>query len=265
MPSGSEIVRPCGLRLDGETPDYGPSAKLDIEAEVGFVVGVPSTMGRPVPLEAFAEHVFGVVLVNDWSARDIQAFEYVPLGPFLGKSFATSISSWVVPLAALADARVEPPTRDPEPAEYLLDAAEPWALEIDLEVRWNGVTVSRPPFAQMYWTAAQQLAHLTANGASVRTGDLYASGTVSGPEPDQRGSFLELTWNGADPVALADGSTRAFLADGDTVTISATAPGPDGSRVGFGEVTGTVVPAVGTETNEQLAGRSAVSRRPFRD
>ena len=264
VPSGTEIVRPCGLRIDGETPTYGPSTKLDIEAEVGFVVGVPSTMGRPVPVEAFAEHVFGVVLVNDWSARDIQAFEYVPLGPFLGKSFATSISSWVVPLAALADARVEPPTRDPEPAEYLLDAAESWALEIDLEVRWNGATVSRPPFAQMYWTAAQQLAHLTANGASVRTGDLYASGTVSGPEPDQRGSFLELTRNGADPVALADGSTRTFLADGDTVTISATAPGPDGSRVGFGEVTGAVVPAVETETNEPLAGRSAVSRRPFR-
>ena len=241
--SGTDVVRPCGLRSDGDGPVYGPSAKLDIEAEVGFVVGVPSAMGHRVPIEEFDEHVFGVVLVNDWSARDIQAFEYVPLGPFLGKSFATSISSWVVPLAALSDARVQPPTRDPEPAGYLQDGDQPWALDIDLQVRWNETLVSRPPFAQMYWTAAQQLAHLTANGASVRPGDLYASGTVSGPEPDQRGSFLELTWNGSDPVMLADGSTRTFLADGDTVTISATAPGPNGSRIGFGEVTGTVLPA----------------------
>jgi fumarylacetoacetase len=242
VPSGTDIVRPRGLRQDGTAPAYGPSAKLDVEAEVGFVVGVPSTMGSPVRVGDFPEHVFGVVLVNDWSARDIQAFEYVPLGPFLGKSFATSISPWVVPLAALSSARVEPPARDPEPAEYLDDGGEPWGLEIDLEVRWNGTTVSRPPFAQMYWTAAQQLAHLTANGASVRTGDLYASGTVSGREPDQRGSFLELTWNGSEPVTLGDGSSRTFLADGDTVTISATAPGPDGGRIGFGEVTGTVVP-----------------------
>jgi fumarylacetoacetase len=241
--SGTDVVRPCGLRSDGDGPVYGPSAKLDIEAEVGFVVGVPSAMGHRVPIEEFDEHVFGVVLVNDWSARDIQAFEYVPLGPFLGKSFATSISSWVVPLAALSDARVQPPTRDPEPAGYLQDGDQPWALDIDLQVRWNETLVSRPPFAQMYWTAAQQLAHLTANGASVRPGDLYASGTVSGPEPDQRGSFLELTWSGSDPVMLADGSTRTFLADGDTVTISATAPGPNGSRIGFGEVTGTVLPA----------------------
>jgi fumarylacetoacetase len=244
VPSGTGIVRPGGLRLDHDVPTYGPSTKLDIEAEVGFVVGAPSPMGRPVPVQQFPEHVFGVVLVNDWSARDIQAFEYVPLGPFLGKSFATSISSWVVPLAALASARIEPPARDPEPAEYLRDADEPWGLKVDLEVRWNGTLVSRPPFAQMYWTAAQQLAHLTVNGASMRTGDLYASGTVSGPAPDQRGSFLELTWNGAEPVTLADGSSRTFLADGDTVTISATAPGPGGSRIGFGEVTGTVVPVL---------------------
>jgi fumarylacetoacetase len=244
VPSGTDIVRPRGLRIDGDVLTYGPSARLDVEAEVGFVVGVPSTLGRPVAVHEFPERVFGVVLVNDWSARDIQAFEYVPLGPFLGKSFATSVSPWVVPLAALSSARLEPPVRDPEPVAYLVDG-ERWGLQIDLEVRWNGTTVSRPPFAEMYWTAAQQLAHLTANGASVRTGDLYASGTVSGPEPGQRGSFLELTWNGAEPVTLADGSRRAFLADGDTVTISATAPGPEGSRVGFGEVTGTIVPAIG--------------------
>ncbi len=241
VPSGTDIVRPSGLRKQGDDVVYSPTTRLDLEAEVGFVVGVPSTLGRPVPVAAFADHVFGVVLVNDWSARDIQAFEYVPLGPFLGKSFATSISPWVVPLAALRDARVEPPDRDPEPAAYLRDAdGEPWALDLRLEVSWNGTTVSRPPFAQMYWTAAQQLAHLTANGASVRTGDLYASGTVSGAAQDERGSLLELTWNGTEPVTLADGATRTYLEDGDTVTISGSARGPDEERIGLGEVTGTI-------------------------
>lgn len=240
--SGTDVVRPSGLRRDGESVAHGPTQRLDIEAEVGFVVGVPSELGAPVTTERFADHVFGVVLVNDWSARDIQAFEYVPLGPFLGKSFATSISPWVVPLAALEQARVQPPDRDPEPADYLRDT-EPWGLDITLEVAWNGTVVSHPQFAGMYWTPAQQLAHLTANGASLRTGDLYASGTVSGPEPDQRGSFLELTWNGTEPVKLDDGSRRGFLEDGDTVTISATAAGPDGVRLPLGQVTGRIVPA----------------------
>ncbi|HSI94201.1 MAG TPA: fumarylacetoacetase [Jiangellaceae bacterium] len=244
VPSGTDIVRPSGLRRTSDGVAYGPSLRLDIEAEVGFVVGVPTQLGEPVPVSAFADHVFGMVLVNDWSARDIQAFEYVPLGPFLGKSFATSISPWVVPLAALEEARVEPPPRDPEPAEYLRDA-EPWGLDLRLEVSWNETVVARPPFAGMYWTPAQQLAHLTANGASLRTGDLYASGTVSGPERDQRGCFLELSWNGTEPVTLGDGAERSFLEDGDTVTISATAPGPDGTRVELGEVTGTVRPARG--------------------
>jgi fumarylacetoacetase len=244
VPSGTDIVRPSGLHRNGDAVTYGPSARLDIEAEVGFVVGVPSTLGRPVPVTAFAEHVFGVVLLNDWSARDIQAFEYVPLGPFLGKSFATSISPWVVPLEALEHARVAPPRRDPGPAGYLHDAdGDPWGLDLRLEVSWNGTLVSRPPVATMYWTAAQQLAHLTANGASLRTGDLYASGTVSGPSHDERGSFLELTWNGAEPLTLADGSVRTFLEDGDVVTITGSAPGPDASRIGLGEVTGTIRPA----------------------
>jgi fumarylacetoacetase len=240
VPSGTDIVRPSGLRRAGDSVEYGPCQKLDIEVEVGFVVGVPSALGRPVPVESFTDHVFGMVLVNDWSARDIQAFEYVPLGPFLGKSFATSISPWVVPLAALEAARVTPPARDPEPAEYLRDGDEPWGLALDLEASWNGTTVARPPFATMYWTAAQQLAHLTANGASLRTGDLYASGTVSGPEREQRGSFLELSWNGAEPIQLDDGSERTFLEDGDTVTISGTAPGPDGTTVELGSVTGHI-------------------------
>ena len=244
VPSGAPIVRPCGQRRPpgAGSPDFGPSARLDIEAEVGFVVGVGSPLGEAVPSADFADHVFGVVLVNDWSARDIQAWEYQPLGPFLAKSFATSISPWVVPLEALAAAQVDGPVQDPPPLPYL-QRAEPWGLDLSLEITINGSVVSRPPFATHYWTPDQMLAHLTVNGASTRTGDLYASGTVSGPERDQRGSLLELTWNGAEPLKLADGSTRTFLDDGDTVTISATAPAADGGRLSLGEVTGTVHPA----------------------
>jgi fumarylacetoacetase len=241
--SGTPVVRPSGQR---RTPDgeivFGPSVRLDVEAEVGFVVGVGS--GRPVALADFPRHVFGACLVNDWSARDIQAWEYVPLGPFLGKSFATSVSPWIVPLAALEHARVAPPARDPRPLPYLDDTgAEPWGFRIDLAVSLNGHVVSHPPFAGMYWTAAQQLAHMTVNGATLRPGDLFASGTVSGPEPGQRGSLIELSWNGAEPIALPDGSRRTFLEDGDEVAIAASAPGPGGTRVGFGEVRGRIVPA----------------------
>jgi fumarylacetoacetase len=241
--SGTDVVRPSGQRKapDDPAPTYGPSRRLDIEAEVGFVVGVPSPLGRAVPTRDFRQHVFGVCLVNDWSARDLQAWEYVPLGPFLGKSFATSVSPWVVPLDALCDARLPGPEQSPAVLPYL-ERHSDWALDLRLEVSWNGTVVTRPPFSQMYWTPDQQLAHLTVNGAALRTGDLYASGTVSGPDRDQRGSFLELSWNGQEPVALDDGSTRTFLEDGDTVTISAWAPGPDGTRIGFGAVTGTVIP-----------------------
>jgi fumarylacetoacetase len=239
--SGADVVRPNGQRLDDGTPTFGPSRRLDIEVEVGFVVGVPAD--GPVPVGAFADHVFGVCLVNDWSARDLQAWEYVPLGPFLGKSFRTSVSPWVVPLAALEAARVDPPVRETAVLPYLDDAGLRWGLDLTLEVRLNGELVSRPPFALMHWTPAQQLAHLTVNGATLRTGDLFASGTVSGPERDQRGSLIELSWGGAEPITLADGSTRTFLEDGDTVTITATAPGTAGGRIGFGEVTGTVLPA----------------------
>jgi fumarylacetoacetase len=205
---------------------------------------VPTPLGSRVSTADFAEHVFGVVLVNDWSARDVQAWEYVPLGPFLGKSFATSVSPWVLPLDALAAARVEPPVQDPPVLPYLARAGA-WALDLTLEVALNGTVVSRPPFRGMYWTPDQQLAHLTVNGASLRTGDLFVSGTVSGPAPDQRGSLIELTWNGEQPLRLPDGSTRAFLADGDTVTISATAPGTGGAPIGLGAVTGTIGPADG--------------------
>jgi fumarylacetoacetase len=241
--SGTPVTRPCGQRKppDDAAPSFGPSLRLDLEAEVGFVVGVPSEVGTRVPLSAFPDHVFGVCLVNDWSARDLQAWEYVPLGPFLGKSFLTSVSPWVVPLAALEHARVPPPARDVPLLPYLDDAAEPWGLDIALEVRINGSPVSRPQFRDMYWTASQQLAHLTSNGSSLRTGDLYASGTVSGPERAQRGCLLELTEGGAEPLALADGS-RTWLEDGDEVTVSASAPGPGSTRIGLGEVTGRVLP-----------------------
>ncbi|MFC7449294.1 fumarylacetoacetase [Rhodococcus daqingensis] len=245
VPSGTDIVRPTGQRkAPGESsPTDGPSRRLDIEAELGFVVGVPSSLGTSVPTADFAEHVFGVVLLNDWSARDLQSWEYVPLGPFLGKSFATSISPWVVPLAALEAARLPGPAQDPAPLEYLRDT-ENWCLDIEFEVRLNGHPVSRPPYREMYWSPAQMLAHLTSNGARLRTGDLFASGTVSGPGPDQVGSLLELTGDGRDPIALPDGDTRGYLEDGDVVTIAATAPSPSGGRFALGSVTGTVRPAV---------------------
>lgn len=226
--SGVPISRPRGQLGPGV---FGPSERLDFEAEVGFVVGAGGRRGR------FADHVFGIVLVNDWSARDIQAWETVPLGPFLGKSFATSIAAWVTPLDALAPVRCEGREQRPEPPVYLR-RQEPWGLDITLEVRLNGEPVSRPPFGEMYWTPDQMLAHLTVNGTSLRTGDLFASGTVSGPRPDQRGSLIELTWNGAEPLKLSSGETRAYLEDGDTVTITATA-----ASLTLSEVTATVLPS----------------------
>jgi fumarylacetoacetase len=240
--SGTQVRRPSGQRKPPTTdaPTYGASERLDIEAELGFVVGAPSALGDQVPVEAFTDHVFGVVPLNDWSARDIQAWEYVPLGPFLGKSFATSVAAWVTPLEALEPARVDLPGQDPEPLDYLRVGAGA-GYDIDFEVELNGEVVARPPYASMYWSPAQMLAHLTVNGASLRVGDLFASGTVSGPRPDQRGSFLELSWGGKEPFS-AGGRERTFLEDGDTVTIRATAPGRLG-RIGLGEVTGTVVPA----------------------
>jgi fumarylacetoacetase len=233
--SGTDLVRPSGQLGAGR---FGPSQRLDVEAEVGFVVGVPSPPGRPVPIGRFRDHVFGIVLVNDWSARDIQGFEYQPLGPFLGKSFATSISPWVVPLDALAAAVVPAVPQDPPVQPYLRGAGT--AYDLRLSIAWNGVEVSRPQFRGMYWQADQMLAHLTINGAHLRTGDLYASGTVSGPVQAETGSFIELTGNGTRPVELGDGQTRTFLADGDTVTISGHAPGRAGTVVGLGEVSGTV-------------------------
>lgn len=236
--SGTPVVRPTGQRKGGETPAFGPSTRLDIEAELGFVVGTPTALGDRVTTGAFADHVFGVVGLNDWSARDIQAWEYVPLGPFLGKSFATSISAWVTPLEALDAAWVDLPGQDPEPLDYLrVDG--PAGLDIDVEVEIDGQVVSRPPYASMYWGPAQMLAHLSVNGASLRTGDLFASGTISGHEPDQLGSLLEMTWGWKQPL---DGD-RLALADGDEVVLRYTAPSTRGGRLALGEVRGRIEPA----------------------
>ena len=218
--SGTPIRRPSGQAKppDASAPVYGPSRRLDIELELGFVVGCASTLGEPVPASGFADHVFGVVLVNDWSARDIQAWEYVPLGPFLGKSFATSISAWVTPLALLEERRVAGPPQEPEPLPHLRAVGD-WAYDLPLEVELNGTVISRGNARGLYWSMPQQLAHATSNGASVRTGDLMASGTISGAGRGSEGSLIELTWNGSEPIRLEDGSERTFLEDGDEVVL----------------------------------------------
>jgi fumarylacetoacetase len=218
--SGTPIRHPHGQAKppDADVPVFGPSRRLDFELELGFVVGVPSTLSEPVPASAFREHVFGVVLVNDWSARDIQAWEYIPLGPFLGKSFATSIGAWVTPLALLEDRRVAAPPQNPEPLPHLRAEGD-WALDLPLEVELNGTVISRGNARGLYWTMPQQLAHATSNGASIRTGDLMATGTISGGERASEGSLIELTWNGTQPVRLEDGSERTFLEDGDEIVL----------------------------------------------
>jgi fumarylacetoacetase len=186
-----------------------------------------------VAVDRALDHVFGVVLLNDWSARDLQAWESQPLGPFLSKSFATSIAAWVTPLDALGDRAVRAPAQEPRPLPYLRE--EPWALDLDLELEINGTVVSRPNARHLYWSAAQQLAHMTVNGASLRTGDLFGSGTISGPQREQRGCLLELSWNGAEPVVLDDGSTRTFLEDGDEVVLRGR-----GGDVTLGDVRGRI-------------------------
>jgi fumarylacetoacetase len=250
--SGTDIIRPTGQRKapTDPAPSYDPSVKLDIEAELGFIVGDSTQLGSRVDIDDAADHLFGVALFNDWSARDIQAWEYVPLGPFLGKSFGSSLGAWVVPMEALAAAKVPLPQQDPEPLPYLRGSGTSgsgtslFGLDIRLEVRINGTLVSSPTCADMYWSPAQMLAHMTVNGASLRDGDLFASGTVSGAERNTVGSLIELTWNGQEPVTLDDGSTRAFLQDGDTVAVTGWARGPDGERIGLGEVVGTIRPAI---------------------
>ncbi len=226
--SGTDVVRPCGQRKapDEDAPTFGPTRRLDFELELGFVVGVPTELGEAVPVEAFADHVFGLVLVNDWSARDIQAWEYVPLGPNLGKSFQTSVSAWVTPLALLEDVRVAAPPQEPSPLEHLAGGRD-WGLDIALDVELNGETISRGNARTLYWTLPQQLAHATSNGARLRTGDLMASGTISGPEPGTEGSMIEL-FRG-----------ERFLEDGDELVLR----GHAANGVELGSVRGRVLPA----------------------
>jgi fumarylacetoacetase len=238
---GTPIRRPWGQRAAG---DVGPTLKLDFELEVGFLTGPGNRLGEPIPIAEAEEHVFGLVLVNDWSARDLQAFESRPLGPFLGKSFATSISPWVVPLEALRVSRFTPGTTDQEPPIHLRDPS-PWSLDIELEVllRRGGTEtrVCSSNYRHIQWTIAQQLAHATSNGAVARPGDLFASGTVSGPGEAEMGCLLEKTRNGTRPLLLADGSSLAYLQDDDEVVMRGWAGEAIGG-VGFGEVSGRILP-----------------------
>jgi len=247
--SGTDVRRPQGQTKDDDAPApvFGPSRSLDFELELGCVIGPGNQLGEPIPIAQAAEHIFGVTLVNDWSARDIQRWEYQPLGPFLAKNFATSMSPWVVSLDALEPFRVAGPVQDPLPLPYLRSEGN-WAFDIQLEVYLQTARMDKPQRISatnaryLYWNFCQQLAHHASNGCNLRPGDLLATGTISGPTPDSCGSMLELAWKGTRPVQLPTGDTRSFLQDGDRLTITGWCQG-DGYRIGLGEVTGKVLPA----------------------
>jgi fumarylacetoacetase len=248
--SDTPIRRPRGqVKPDNaDRPVFGPSRSLDFELEMGFFVGPGNALGQPIPIAQAADHIFGMVLVNDWSARDIQKWEYQPLGPFLAKNFATSISPWVVTLEALEPFRVAGPAQDPPPLAYLHTSGD-WSYDIQLEVWLQGSGMAKPERIcrsnsnHLYWNVCQQLAHHTVNGCNLRPGDLLATGTISGPTPDSYGSMLELAWMGTRPLRFANGETRIFLQDGDRVTMTGWCEGP-GYRIGFGEVRGEILPAL---------------------
>jgi fumarylacetoacetase len=251
---GTPIVRPNGQRKKPEdaAPEFGPSRMLDFELELAFVTGEGPSLGRPVAAADARELIFGVVLLNDWSARDIQGWEYQPLGPFLGKSFATSLGPWVVPLEALEDYRVAGPEQQPPALPYLATTgAQGYDIGLTAALASAGMraegaapdVISRTNFRDMYWSMPQQLAHAASNGAGIRAGDLFGSGTISGSAPGSYGSMIELTWRGTRPLTLQDGSARAFLEDGDEVTLSGAAAAPGKPRIGLGSVSGVVLPA----------------------
>ncbi|MBA3960280.1 MAG: fumarylacetoacetase [Chthoniobacterales bacterium] len=249
VPSGREVRRPRGQTKapDATEPAFGPSKALDFELETAFLIGPPNELGEPIPIERATDHIFGLVLMNDWSARDIQTWEYQPLGPFLAKNFCTSISPWVVTLDALQPFRRPLPAQEPEPFSYLR-APNDFVIDVKLEVQLQTERMSAPQIISrsnmrnLYWSMAQQLAHHTVGGCNLQPGDLLASGTISGPEESARGSMLELTWRGANPLQLPNGEARKWLEDGDCLTISGWAEG-NGYRVGFGEVSGRIIPA----------------------
>ena len=253
--SGTNLRRPLGQTkaADAPAPSFGPSRMLDFELEVGALIGAGNALGEAISADAALDHVFGLVLVNDWSARDIQTWEYQPLGPFLAKNFGTSISPWVVTLDALEPFRVPGPVQSPEPLPYLCSQG-PQAFDLQLEVAIQSAEMRaserlREPhrvcsvnFREMYWSLAQQVAHHTVGGCNLRPGDLLASGTISGPDADSRGSLLEITWRGSQPVRLPNGEERRFLEDGDAVVMRGRCEGAF-YRIGFGEVEGRVLPA----------------------
>ena len=247
--SGTDIFRPKGQTKTEaeEKPSFGPSKQLDFELEMGYIIGPGSKLSEPIPINKAYNHIFGMVLVNDWSARDIQRWEYVPLGPFLAKNFATSISPWVVTMEALETFKTKSPVQNPEPLTYLQSEGD-WGYDIHLDVfiqtekQKEPFKISGSNFKYMYWNILQQLAHHSVTGCNMNTGDLLASGTISGPTPDSYGSLLELAWKGEKPIKLPSGEERRFLQDGDTLIISGYCKG-DGYRVGFGEVSGKILPA----------------------
>jgi fumarylacetoacetase len=247
--SGTDVRRPKGQIKppDASAPLFGPTKSLDYELEMAFLIGLPNSLGEPVPIDRAVDHIFGFVLMNDWSARDVQAWEYQPLGPFLAKNFCTSISPWVVTFEALEPFRRPLPPQDPEPLPYLR-AKNDFTFDIQLEAHLQTTKmqaphiITRTNFQNLYWSISQQLAHHTVGGCNLQPGDLLASGTISGPTEDSRGCMLELTWRGANPLKLPGGETRKWLEDGDALTITGWCDG-EGYRIGFGEVSGRVIQA----------------------
>ena len=246
--SGVPIHRPKGQQKpnDDDPPVFGPCKLLDFELEMAFITCGENQLGESIATESAEDHIFGMVLFNDWSARDIQKWEYVPLGPFLAKNFASSISPWIVTLDALEPFRIPGPKQEPKILPYLeYEGNKHFDINLEVAIQPDGseeMVVTNSNFKHMYWNMAQQLAHHTVNGCNIKTGDLYGSGTISGPEPSEFGSMLEISWKGTKPVAMPDGSERKFILDGDTVTMRGHAE-KDGVRVGFGEVSTKVLPA----------------------
>ncbi|NLR92792.1 fumarylacetoacetase [Flammeovirga agarivorans] len=246
--SGTPIHRPKGQKMppNAEQPVYGPSSRMDIELEMGFVIGKSTSLGDVVEAEKAEDYIFGMLLFNDWSARDIQKWEYVPLGPFLGKNFGSTVSPWIVTMDALEPFRIEGPSQDPTPLSYLqTTGARAFDIQLEVSMQPKGIApkvIAQSNFKYLYWSMSQQLAHQTVNGCNINVGDMYASGTISGPTKDSFGSLLELTWNGTEPLTMSDGSERTFIEDYDTLILKGWCE-KDGLRIGFGEAIGQILPS----------------------